>query len=117
MKAMWLILCMLLVAAAASAHVNDRGMDYEKYKNRLGQSCCDDRDCKPADDFALTVLDDQDVVRLLIDGNWFTVSRTWVVDDSASDGRAHFCGQLKATGNPAVVKPEPVCVILPPHDT
>jgi len=40
------------------------------------------------------------------------------VADYASDGRAHFCGNLYMGGNnPAEVKPEPTCVILPPRET
>ena len=108
---------MLLGAAATSAHVSDRGLDYRAYKDRYGQSCCDDRDCRPAADFVETVVKDQAVVRLLIDGTWITVSRSYVVANQASDGRAHFCGRLHRSGNnPAEVKAEPICVILPPRD-
>ena len=118
MKSSWLVLCMLLSASAASAHVNDRGMDYRVYKDRYGQSCCDNRDCRPASDFVETVVNGQAVVRLLIDGTWITVARSYVVADDASDGRAHFCGKLHIHGsNPAEVKPEPICVVLPPRDT
>ena len=60
----------------------------------------------------------QAVVRLLIDGSWITVARSYVVADHASDGRAHFCGNLHMNGNnPVEVKPEPICVILPPRET
>ena len=118
MKSLWLVLCMLLGASAASAHVNDRGMDYRAYKDRYGQSCCDVKDCRPAADFVETVVNGQAVVRLLIDGSWITVARAYVVADYASDGRAHFCGNLYMGGNnPAEVKPEPICVILPPRET
>ena len=117
MKSLWLASCMLLSAVVASAHVSDRGMDYRSFKDRYGQSCCDDRDCKPAADYAETVVKGQAVVRLLIDGIWITVSRSYVVASYASDGRAHFCGRLHIPGsNPAEVKPEPICVILPPRD-
>ena len=117
MKSLRLVFCMLLSTAAASAHVNDRGMNYRAYKDHYGQSCCDDRDCRPAADFAETVVNGQAVVRLLIDGTWITVSRSYVVAHHASDGRAHFCGKLHMSGsNPADVKPEPICVILPPRD-
>ena len=51
MKSPWPLLCVLLGAADASAHENDRGMDYRGYKDRYGQSCCDVRDCVPAADF------------------------------------------------------------------
>jgi hypothetical protein len=118
MKSLWFVLCLLLSAAAASAHVNDRGMDYRGYKDRYGQSCCDVRDCRPAAAFVETIVNGQAVVRLLIDGTWITVSRSYVVADHASDGRAHFCGNLHMGGsNPAEVKPEPICVILPPRET
>jgi len=117
MKSSWLVLYMLLGASAASAHVNDRGMDYRAYKDRYGQSCCDVKDCRPAADFVEIVVNGQAVVRLLIDGSWITVSRSYVVASHASDGRAHFCGRLHtSSSNAAEVKPEPVCVILPPRD-
>ena len=118
MKGLWLVLCTLLGASATSAHVNDRGMDYRSYKDRYGQSCCDVRDCRPAADFVETVVNGQAVVRLLIDGTWVTVSHSYVIAGYASDGRAHFCGNLHKTGsNPTDVKPEPTCVILPPRQT
>ena len=53
------------------------------------------RYCRPAADFAETVVMGQAVVRLLIDGTWITVSRSYVVASHASDGRAHFCGRLR----------------------
>ena len=117
MKSPWLVLCMLLGPVGASAHVNDKGMDYRGYKDRYGQSCCDVRDCRPAADFVETVVNGQAVVRLLIEGTWIAVSHSYVVAHYASDGRAHFCGNLHRGGsNPAEVKPEPTCVILPPRE-
>ena len=117
MKSLWLVPGSLMCTAAALAHVNDGGMNYKSYKDRYGQSCCDDRDCRAAADFEETIVNGQAVVRLLIDGTWITVSRSYVVADLASDGRAHYCGLLHMPGNnPAEVKPEPICVILPPRD-
>src|ERR1700730_18242280 len=111
MKNLWFFPGILLSAAAASAHVSERGMDYRRYKDRYGQSCCNERDCRPAADFIESVLNGEPIVRLLIDGTWITVSRSYVVDDLASDGRAHFCGRLYLPGNdPAEVKPEPICI-------
>jgi hypothetical protein len=106
----------LVGVAAASAHVNDRGMDYRGYKDRYGQSCCSEKDCMPAADFHETVSGGRSVVRLLIDGVWITVPRSYVVGTYATDGRAHFCGNLHLpNNNPAEVKPEPTCIILPPR--
>jgi hypothetical protein len=117
MKSLWLVPGVLL-SVAATAHVNDRGMDYGRYKDRYGQSCCDNRDCRPAADFVETVVNGEAVVRLLINGKWVTVAHSYVIADYALDGRAHFCGRLYVTGgNPIDMKPEPMCVILPPRDT
>jgi len=109
---------MLVGAVAASAHVNDRGMDYRTFKDRYGQSCCSEQDCVPAADFVETTAGSTAVVRLLINGVWITVPRSYVVGAFASDGRAHFCGRLHLpNGNPSEVKPEPTCIILPPRQT
>jgi hypothetical protein len=114
----WLVPSLLLGVAAATAHVNDRGMDYEKYKNRKGESCCDNRDCRPAKDFVEAVVKGHAIVRLLIDGTWISVSRYHVNPDPASDGRAHWCGRLDMIGGrPSILQPDPVCVILPPRTT
>jgi hypothetical protein len=113
-KSWWITPCVLLGTATVSAHVNDMGMDYRRYKDRYGQSCCHDRDCRPAADFVETVVSGRPVVRLLINGIWISVPRSYIVGDYSSDGRAHFCGHLHVPGNdPSDVRPEPVCVILP----
>ena len=81
-------------------------------------SCCGVRDCRPADDFVETVVDGDAVVRLLLDHRWITVPGYYVVQDPATDGRAHFCGELYILGgDPAQVLPGPTCVILPPRST
>ena len=116
MKSLWLAAAMLLCTAVASAHVNDRGMDYRAYKDRYGQLCCGAQDCRPVTDFVETAENGEAVVRLLIDGTWISVSNSFVVRAPSTDGRAHFCGHLYK-GNPAEVKAEPFCVILPPRDT
>jgi hypothetical protein len=115
----WLLVPgILLGAAVASAHVNDRGMDYRPYKDRYGSSCCSEHDCTPAADFLETEVRGQPVVKLLINGVWITVPQSYVIGAHASDGRAHFCGNLHLpNNNPAEVKPEPVCVILPARQT
>ena len=100
----------------ANAHVNDKGMDYDSYKTASGHSCCDDSDCKPALDFIEATQDGKPVVRLLIDGLWVTFERSYVVANFATDGRAHFCGRLRISGNPPKADPDTVCIILPSRD-
>ena len=117
MKRLWFVVGMVVSSVVASAHVNDRGMDYRHYKDRYGQSCCNQQDCRPADDFVETIVGGEPVVRMLIDSTWITVPQSYVVGEYASDGRAHFCGRLFVTSsNPTHIKPEPICVILPPRD-
>ena len=66
---------LLSITAGVHAHVNDRGMDYSLYKDRVGIPCCSKEDCRPAEKFVETVENGREVVRLLIDGEWITVSR------------------------------------------
>ena len=109
------LLC-LLGATAATAHRNDRGMDYTPYKDARGIPCCNTTDCRPADDFTDAVINGQPIVRLLVDGTWYNVARYFVVAENATDGRAHWCGKMVATAD-GERRPVPVCVILPPRDT
>jgi hypothetical protein len=113
MKSLCLAAAVLLFGAVAAAHVNDEGMDYRAYKDRYGQLCCGAQDCRPVAEFVETA---ENGVRLLIDGTWISVSNSFVIRAPSTDGRAHFCGHLYK-GNPAEVKAEPYCVILPPRDT
>jgi hypothetical protein len=106
---------MLATAAGVHAHVNDRGMDYRKYKDGTGIPCCSKDDCYPAEKFIETVENGREVVRLLIDGVWITVSRRFLVEAPATDGRAHWCGLKLVTGNPRVWRPGTRCIILPPR--
>src|SRR5262245_43385964 len=103
-----------LGSGAVLAHVNDRGMDYTPYKDHRGVSCCSETDCRPATDYIDTQSNGHKVVRLLIDGNWISISRYFVVAEDAKDGRAHWCGKMLRTGRSQRV-PVPFCVILPPR--
>jgi hypothetical protein len=111
-----LVLALVLLApASVRGHVNDRGMDYGSFKDSTGIPCCNDKDCHPAEKFLETVENGREVIRLLIDGLWITVPRAFVIEQHATDGRAHWCGiKLKANdGNPW--RPGTRCVILPPR--
>lgn len=116
MQTRLLLLLCVLGASAAAAHRNDRGMDYESYKDGRGVPCCNNADCRPADDYADVLINGQSMVRLRIDGTWYNVARYFVVAEDASDGRAHWCGKMiMSTGGDR--RPAPICVILPPRDS
>jgi hypothetical protein len=106
---------LLSIALDVHAHVNDRGMDYGLYKDGAGIPCCSKEDCQPAERFVETTEDGREVIRLLIDGVWITVSRGFLIAKPATDGRAHWCGLKLATGNPKVWRPGTRCIILPPR--
>jgi hypothetical protein len=103
---------LLAVALPASAHV-EHGIDYTTYRSPNGTPCCDDSDCRPADDFAEAAQHGQPIVRLLIDGHWINVPRTHVVAEDARDGRAHWCGGRLFTNSALGWIAFPWCVILP----
>jgi len=106
---------MLLAPASASGHVNDRGMDYRSYKDGAGIPCCSKNDCHPAEEFRETVENGREVVRMLVDGIWITVSRIFVIGELATDGRAHWCGIKLLTNDRKSWRPGTRCVILPPR--
>ena len=110
------VTCLLLLAAAtmAHAHVNERGMDYRAYKNADNVPCCNDEDCRPATEYVEEIKNGRPVVRLLVDSHWIEVSRSRVVAEGATDGRAHWCGTKVFTGGQGAWLPQTRCLILPP---
>src|SRR4051794_4830587 len=113
MKVIHLTLLLALATMPAFAHVGDRGMDYTSYRDNAGTPCCDERDCRPADDFV--DVRERGQVRLSIDGQWIDVPRAVVVAEDARDGRAHWCGGRYFTNSHLGWAPLPRCVILPPR--
>jgi len=106
---------LLAIAGGVRAHVNERGMDYRLFKDAVGIPCCSKEDCRPAEKFVEAQENGREVVRLLIDGKWITVSRDFLVAQPATDGRAHWCGIMLQTGNPRIWRPGTRCIILPPR--
>jgi hypothetical protein len=109
-----LVLLLAFGAMPALGHV-EGGMDYTRYRDRLGKPCCDHTDCRPADDFV--EVPERGQVRLLIDGQWIDVPRTHVVAEHSPDGRAHWCGGRLFTNSHLGWMPFPRCVILPPRES
>ena len=109
------LVVMLAWTAGVQAHVNDRGMDYRLYQDSFGVPCCSKEDCHPAEDYVEAVENGREVVRLLIDGTWITVTRQFLIEAPATDGRAHWCGLKLKTGNSRIWRPGTRCIILPPR--
>lgn len=106
---------LLLAPQSASTHENDRGMDYRSYKNQGRVPCCNNEDCRPAQEFNERIDGDRIVFRLLVDGVWIDVPRTYVVAEDAPDGRAHWCGVKMFVGQHGAWLPATRCLILPPR--
>jgi hypothetical protein len=106
---------LLLLPALAVAHVNDRGMDYQAFTDKSGFPCCTNKDCHPAEHFTETVENGREIIRLLVDGVWITASRSFVVGERATDGRAHWCGLKLGTNTGRGWRPGTRCIILPPR--
>ena len=102
-----------LAVTPALAHVHE-GMDYSRYRDQRGAACCNDTDCRPAQDFVDAA---ERAVKLLIDGQWIEVPRAHVVAERSRDGRAHWCGGRYFTNSAAGWQPLPHCVILPPRQS
>src|SRR2546423_11610232 len=107
-----LVALFALSTLPAFGHINDRGMDYTSYRDPAGTPCCDDRDCRPADDFA--DVRERGLVRLKIEDQWIDVPRAVVVAEYARDGRAHWCGGGPFTNSHPPWVPFPPCRSLPP---
>src|SRR5512138_1556775 len=52
------LVLLLAVGGGVRAHVNERGMDYRQFKDRVGIPCCTKEDCHPAEKFVETQEDD-----------------------------------------------------------
>ena len=108
-------LAILLLPTVAVGHINERGMDYNSYKDSWGTPCCTNRDCQAAEQFKESVENGREVIHLLIEGLWITVPRAYVIGELALDGRAHWCGVKLGTNNRKGWRPGTRCVILPPR--
>jgi hypothetical protein len=102
-----------LAVTPALAHVHE-GMDYSRYRDQRGAPCCNDTDCRPAEDFVDAAERD---VRLKIEGQWIEVPRSYVTAERSRDGRAHWCGGRYFTNSHLGWQPLPHCVILPPRES
>jgi hypothetical protein len=106
----------LVGAGTALAHVGATGVDYHRYADERGASCCDDTDCRPARRF-VEHGKGRGGLAIEIHGRLVEVSRDRVVAEDAPDGRAHWCGSVLHVNDGEVDwVPLVRCVILPARD-
>jgi hypothetical protein len=87
---------------------------YSHLKDQTGASCCDDRDCRPAN-YHFTALG----LRMFVDGRWIKVPNDRVqyrvlLDDPGETAGGHWCGGIYEGPNPDTSYVTR-CAILPPQ--
>ena len=100
----------LLIVFGPSADAHDV---YSHLKDRLGNSCCDDTDCRPAPYRVMTK-----GVQMYVEGKWIAVPNDTIQyralpGDTGETVGGHWCGVLrnKSGGRGEYVT---LCAILPP---
>jgi hypothetical protein len=86
---------------------------YSRLLDSWGNSCCDDKDCRPAP-YRVT----PDGVRMLIDGEWievpgYTIQYRALLGDSGETGGGHWCGRSYQKVDNSVFHVTQ-CAVLPP---
>jgi hypothetical protein len=86
---------------------------YSRLLDSWGNSCCDDKDCRPAP-YRVT----PDGVRMLIDGEWievpgYTIQYRALHGDSGETGGGHWCGRSYQKVDNSVFHVTQ-CAVLPP---
>jgi hypothetical protein len=104
-----LVICSLLTLASATglSVPTDAHDIYMALKNRFGQSCCNEGDCRPAH-YRTTA----NGIQMLVDGEWLAVPDDAIQyraleGDTGETRGGHWCG-LMTFGN------HTYCAILPP---
>jgi hypothetical protein len=98
--AMWIVAALLIVAVIAAMRVPAWGQSgnhgdghaemrprYEKWIDKRGFGCCDNRDCRPTRAY----VGEDGQWRAIADGIWHVVPPDTVLHIPSPDGRSHIC--------------------------
>jgi hypothetical protein len=100
----------LLISYELPAEAHDI---YSPLKDRLGNSCCNEQDCRPAP-YRVTPAG----VRMLVNGNWIavpddTIQYRTIPGDTGETGGGHWCGNIRYMVGLGMDY-STYCAILPP---
>jgi hypothetical protein len=89
---------------------------YSPLKDRWGNRCCDETDCRPAP-YRLTPAG----VQMFVDGEWiavpdFTIQYRALLGDNGETDGGHWCGKMR-NGHGDRIDYTTQCAILPPNPT
>jgi hypothetical protein len=89
---------------------------YLHLKDRLGNSCCDDKDCRPAL-YRVTPTGAQ----MLVNGDWiavpeYTIQYRVLPEDTGETAGGHWCGYIRH-GYGDKIDYSTLCAVLPPNPT
>ena len=107
--------CAVLVfgtlSGVASAQEGHHGQGHETYHSwyeslydRMGNSCCNDRDCRPTDHRTNAEGDHE----VMVDGSWMKVPPETILKKSAPDLGSHVCATPPVPWHPTKI----LCVVL-----
>ena len=87
---------------------------YSPLKDRWGNSCCSDQDCRPVP-YRVTPAG----VQMLVHGNWIAVPDHVIQyralpGDTGETGGGHWCGEIRLLQD-ETVRYSTLCAILPPN--
>jgi hypothetical protein len=102
-----------VVVAVALCHPTEAHDIYSHLTDSWGNSCCDDKDCRPAR-YRVTPTG----VRMLVDGEWvevpgYTIQYRALSGDSGETGGGHWCGRVYQKVDNSVFHVTQ-CAVLPP---
>ena len=89
---------------------------YSHLKDRLGNSCCDEKDCRPAP-YRVTPTG----VQMFVDGEWiavpdYAIQYRALPGDTGETAGGHWCGRIH-DGHGDRVDYSTHCAVLPPNPT
>jgi hypothetical protein len=89
---------------------------YSPLRDRLGNSCCDEGDCRPAP-YRMT----PSGVQMLVEGEWiavpdYTIQYRALLGDTGETDGGHWCGRSQS-GQGQRMDHATHCAILPPNPT
>jgi len=104
----FMVILILVLAGVAIAeeggHMKYHDQFYQGLKQANGASCCNNRDCRPAEAYIET----ESKTSLMIAGRWIDVPKKKVQKMVTPDGASHWCGF-----NETARVPVTYCAILP----
>jgi hypothetical protein len=110
-------LCIFVIVMLAGFELPSKAHDiYSHLRDSWGNSCCDNKDCRPAR-YQVTPTG----VQMFVDGDWvevpnYTIQYRALIGDTGATGGGHWCGRAYQNVDNSVFHVTQ-CAVLPPNAT